>query len=446
MEGNWLTRRTTSPSLTVEGVKDGNYEIEVVAIDALGNRSVTTSSRRTIDRGLSGVVQGVAAGIEPVQGAALSALSLTQALLTWTPPRTRLLRLAIRHTPDSSAGDWGGATTIIPETIDAAAGQAAVPALSGTYLLRFFNARGQGSGSLAAVQFAQSPTYSVATAAAYAESVGGFGGTKTNCFFDTSTNTLRLSRSYFDGMGLIDSLSTLIDDYGAVTSSSARMDDYAVSGDWDAFIANAIDTYGADNRIAVYDFSTQLDLGAIYDVELTRLIQSYSLALPVTWDGIAGLVDDAVDIDGEITNGGTIRVEFSSSTDAPSGAKWSEWAPLVHCYSALRSLRLRAVLAIDDVNQDVAAQELGATVVLPQRVEASSTLTSGAGTFSVTFPTAFYAAPAVGVTPLDLATGDYFQVASVTATGFSVTFRNSAGTAVSRNFQYQATGFGRRTA
>jgi hypothetical protein len=43
-----------------------------------------------------------------------------------------------------------------------------------------------------------------------------------------------------------------------------------------------------------------------------------------------------------------------------------------------------------------------------------------------------------------MATGDYFAIASVTRTGFQVTFRNSAGSAVSRQFTYTAIGFGRQ--
>jgi hypothetical protein len=82
-------------------------------------------------------------------------------------------------------------------------------------------------------------------------------------------------------------------------------------------------------------------------------------------------------------------------------------------------------------------------VELQQRTEQSATLTSGAGTYSVTFANAFYEAPSIGVTGFNMGTGDYFSVATVTRTGFQVTFRDSAGTAVSRQFTYTAIGYGR---
>jgi hypothetical protein len=45
-----------------------------------------------------------------------------------------------------------------------------------------------------------------------------------------------------------------------------------------------------------------------------------------------------------------------------------------------------------------------------------------------------------------LSTGDYYEITSASRTGFTVTFRNSAGTAVSRQFQYVANGYGTQQA
>jgi len=42
-----------------------------------------------------------------------------------------------------------------------------------------------------------------------------------------------------------------------------------------------------------------------------------------------------------------------------------------------------------------------------------------------------------------MATGDFFLITAVTRFGFTVEFRNSAGTAVSRQFSYTAVGYGR---
>ena len=42
-----------------------------------------------------------------------------------------------------------------------------------------------------------------------------------------------------------------------------------------------------------------------------------------------------------------------------------------------------------------------------------------------------------------MASGDYFEVSSVSGTGFTVHFKNSSNASIDRNFTYQAVGFGK---
>jgi hypothetical protein len=85
--------------------------------------------------------------------------------------------------------------------------------------------------------------------------------------------------------------------------------------------------------------------------------------------------------------------------------------------------------------------ELGATAELQQRTETASS--SGSSTYTVTYADAFYAAPDVTISPSNMATGDFFTLTSVTRTGFTVAFSNSASAAVTRSFTYTAVGYGR---
>jgi hypothetical protein len=52
--------------------------------------------------------------------------------------------------------------------------------------------------------------------------------------------------------------------------------------------------------------------------------------------------------------------------------------------------------------------------------------------------------PTIGITAQNMNSGDYYVVTSITGTSFTVTFRNSGGTAVDRNFTYSATGYGKQ--
>lgn len=349
MTSNWITLRSANPSVVIPSAPPGNYEIEVTAIDAFGNRSVAANSQQTINRGGSGALDGQGTSIEAVEGAAATALSATIALLTWTPPRTAGLSVAIRHTPNAAGGTWDTGNPVTLELPLASDGQVQVPALSGCYLLRFVNDSGTGSFIIAAAPFNQSPTLPFTYAANYLESVGNFAGAKSNCYYDASIGALRVNR----------------DGSGNIAVDTRRIDDLV--GDWDSLTGN-IDDYGVDGRAAVYSFTNQLDLGTPKDVELVRAIESYSLGAPVLWDSIVGNIDDATfDLEGKFSDGGEVFIEYSTSLEAPSTTtKWSEWAPLTHCYALLRSLRLRARLVIGDVNQDLAVTELGAAVLLTE--------------------------------------------------------------------------------
>jgi hypothetical protein len=61
----------------------------------------------------------------------------------------------------------------------------------------------------------------------------------------------------------------------------------------------------------------------------------------------------------------------------------------------------------------------------------------------VIFSPSFKVLNSVTITAQDMATGDYYVISNKTRTGFDVIFRNSAGSAVSRTFDYQAIGYGR---
>ena len=51
--------------------------------------------------------------------------------------------------------------------------------------------------------------------------------------------------------------------------------------------------------------------------------------------------------------------------------------------------------------------------------------------------------PSVVISPQNMATGDYFELSSISGTGFTVHFKNSSNASINRNFTYSATGFGK---
>ena len=120
-----------------------------------------------------------------------------------------------------------------------------------------------------------------------------------------------------------------------------------------------------------------------------------------------------------------------------------------------RAFQFKAVLTSTNAAQNILVDELGYKAQFSQRTEQStSAIASGTSAKAVTFANPFFtgtsslggansALPTIGITPQNMATGDFFELSSISRTGFTVTFKNSSGTIVDRNFNYMATGFGK---
>ena len=78
---------------------------------------------------------------------------------------------------------------------------------------------------------------------------------------------------------------------------------------------------------------------------------------------------------------------------------------------------------------------------MPDRVEAGSDIAAASGGQAVTFATAFKASPAIGISAQGLATGDFYSITSKSATGFSIQFKNSSGSGITKTFDYLARGY-----
>ena len=51
--------------------------------------------------------------------------------------------------------------------------------------------------------------------------------------------------------------------------------------------------------------------------------------------------------------------------------------------------------------------------------------------------------PSIGINAHNMASGDFFEISSISGTGFTVHFKNSSNASIDRNFTYQAVGFGK---
>ena len=63
--------------------------------------------------------------------------------------------------------------------------------------------------------------------------------------------------------------------------------------------------------------------------------------------------------------------------------------------------------------------------------------TSAIGGSASTYP------PSISITAQTMASGDFYEITSISGSSFIIKFKNSSGTVVSRNFSYSAVGYGR---
>jgi hypothetical protein len=225
-------------------------------------------------------------------------------------------------------------------------------------------------------------------------------------------------------------------------SSGVAVDAMATDNNWDGLAS--IDSVGGVLPTGEYEFGSTYAFPGVFDCNLRRRLVTFPYLPGNFWDDQTSDIDTWDYIDG--TGGDRVNAAtyVRTTQDDPSGTPtWGGWREFSNAIVRGRGFQFKTIATSTDEDQNIIITELGAEMELQQRIEQSAALTSGVGTYSVVFGNAFYEAPSVGITGFNMATGDYFAIASVTRTGFQVTFRNSAGSAVSRQFTYTAIGYGR---
>ena len=420
--GNWTSSTQARPDYEILDTTAGVYEVQVYSLNAALRQSVEPAS-------LTVQAFGKTAPPVAVTGLSLIPIDGASAILSWDRATELDVLLGgkvlIRHSVLLAGALWEESQEIVA----AAAGsqtQKQVPLLEGTYLVKFED--DGGNRSLAATTVivdlpTPQPRQLVQT---YAE----------------ETETPPFNGNYTD-MFYVASLAEAGGASGIILSTGLAIDAMATDGNWDGL--PSIDSVGGVLSEGEYEFGSTYSFPGIFDCNLRRRLVTLPYLPGDFWDDKTADIDTWDFIDG--TGGDRVNAltYVRTTQDDPSGSPtWSTWREFANAIVRGRGFQFKTIATSTDEAQNILIEELGAEMELQQRTEQSATLTSGAGTYTVTFTNAFFEAPSVGVTGFNMATGDFFAVSSVTRTGFQVTFRNSAGSAVSRQFTYTAIGFGRQ--
>jgi len=343
-----------------------------------------------------------------------------QYLLTWNAvPDLDLSYYRVRYASPDSGGSYENSVSLVPK-VSRPATSVFVPARNGTYFVKAVDKLGLASIT---------PT-SIAL--------------DTNIAAVESLNFVQTINEAPDFNGTFDDIVELDDENSLVLNTSLLFD--GVSGNFDD--ASGLFDGGSGNveAFGYYYFATDIDLGAIYISRCTAYVEHIRLDYVVLFDSAEGLFDARQgDFEGDVNafDDTDVQIEARHTQDNPGGTPtWSAWQSFAVTDIRARAIQFRAKLSTTDEQATPKVTQLSVNVDMPDRTVSGNDIVSGAGAKVVTFAQGFRETPAIGIGAQDMQTGDYYEITSKSRTGFTITFKNSSGTAVSRSFDYVAKGYG----
>tara|TARA_R100001129_G_scaffold83991_1_gene57111 strand:+ start:2675 stop:5971 length:3297 start_codon:yes stop_codon:yes gene_type:complete len=400
--GDFVEITTSSTSVDILNTDTGDYEFRVFSYNAVGDPSPTPSTLNFNAIGKTAVPANVLnATLEPTGD--------NEARIRWQQTDDLDVKYGgqvyIRFSELTSGATFSNSTDVI-EAVGGATTEATVPLKSGTYSLKFRDTGGR---------FSTTETQITVTVPSIGTNLSIISQRENPSFAGTKTNT-------------------------TVASNNLKL------------------TNPSTNLSGSYTFQNVLDLGGVFSLEVQRHIKSVGVNQSDLFDDIPDL-DARDDFDGTVAEQTNASVLVRTTDDDPSGS------PTFGSYNKFfkgvfkgRGFDFKCDIVSENANENILISELGFDAFLPARTEQSTTIkTSGTSSsgLNVSFDNAFFTGtsaiggstsaypPAIMITSQNMATGDFYEITSITGSGFNIKFKNSSGTVISRNFSYSAVGYGK---
>jgi predicted phage tail protein len=401
---------TSATSIDIRNAIEGTYTFKVFAINSINKRSLPTE--------LTTQIYGKTLPPANVTNFAVNIIG-TQAYLAWTPvPDLDLAYYRIRHSRLTSGATYSDAIDII-DKVARPANTAVVPAMTGTYFIKAYD-KLDYSSILATESVAIINDISGLNVVETITESPAFLGQKVECS---------------------------VGDEGLILDTAIDFD--AATGLFDDTVGDFDGGGGTTSTEGTYFFENYLDLGSIYTSRITAIVDVGRIDYVNTFDSREGDFDSATgEFDGDPDSFDDTNVELwvSTTDDDPnsSPATWSAYRKFfVGDYKA-RGFKFKAVLTSTDETASPILKTLTISVDMPDRVIGGNDIVSGtgAGGYSVVFTPSFKVSPSIGIMGQNLQQGDFYEIPTKSASGFTIRFKNSSGTVVSRTFDYVAKGYG----
>ncbi len=495
---NFISEKVSRPDFEIMNSRKGTYDIQVFSYNVLEQLSASSSSIQFEAVGKTDLP-------EDPSGLTIEPVSDQFVRLRFNPSTSVDVlhggTISVRHTPNTGAtATFTNATEIIPQLAGNIT-ETLVPALTGTYLIKFIDDGGRRSNNAAKIIVTQpdpQPNQVILTEREDTDSPP-FQGEKVNTFYDATFDGLLL-----DGTILWDSITQNIDDLsnidfaGPINSSGTyefqnKVDlgakfnlmlkrRFVTSGllvndlldsrtanidTWTEFDGDLAEDVNAKLLVATTDIDPTTSVSATYEqsgttITITKTDHGYSAGDFVVIDFTAGSATDGNYEIQTVPNANTFTVTasasatISSGTSCTYGANFTQFNTFANGEYIARGFKFKCELESNDPAQNINITELGFEASVKRRTETVNTsIASGTSAKTVTFANPFFVGtgslggsttaflPTIGITLEGAVTGDYFKITSITGTQFVIEVRDSSNNFKDLNFRYTAIGFGK---
>ena len=422
--GDFKKIETLSSDAEIFNTDAGEYEIRVFSFNGLGqpSREPATTTFDAVGKTLPP---------SDITNLTYEPISDNEIRLRWDAVADADVRaggrIHIRHSPKTDgSGTFQDATDLV-FGLSGASTEKNVPLLEGEYILKAQDDGDRfstGETSIV-IDLPESQPKLLVQARREDQDSPPFQGAKTNVGVDESATPPNISLS---GTGNID-------DVGV-----------SIAGTFDDI--NLIDDLGGVATTGTYLFNETLDLGAVFTLNLRKILQSDSIYSNDLFDSIQDLnARGNFDGTGSVDTNAETFVQFSQD-----GSNYNSFQKFANGEFKGRTFKFKTVLNTNDTNQDIRVTQLGYFAELKQRTEVGSKTSSG--NTQVTYDHTFFTGtsallgansnlPSIGITAFDMQSGDFYEITNQTGDGFQIHFKNSSSASVARNFNFTAIGFGK---
>jgi len=413
---NWVSQIVFRPDFEIVGTEAGTYEFKVFSYNAALKLSATST-----DLTFNAVGKTTPPG--NVQNLSMEPITNKLVRLRWTkavdPDVLHGGRVYVRH---SNLTDGSGTFQNSVDLVTALAGNTTdvvVPSLDGEYILKFQDDQGNFSTGEASVIQDLPDLIDTQVILQDREDLDSppFQGVDTNTTFNTTTSALQL-------------------------------------------------TNPATNATGEYAFKDILDLGAVFSLDLKRVIRSIGFVIGTDIETIipSGSFWDDYAIDGNFDGAAAdeANCQIQVATSQTASGSFGSFNNFANGTFKGRRFKFKLILETTNTSQNMNVQQAGFTAEFQSRTEQNyqtggSTSTapqqSGTSAKTVTFGTPFFVGtsslgganaflPTVGITIQNAQSGDFFTVTNVSGTGFTISIKNGSSF-VDRSFTFSAVGYGK---